>query len=216
MKKWLGSILFIIALIGFGQSVFAIDAQNQPKPLIPTFDQLKLETTVKKTEKKIDPLPKNISNKATKEIEKAKIEIKKSLEGSCKYWWQFALISSILLVVFAIFAKTKPRYFPNNWRFIVYLVPFTVGYATWLLHDYYHFHVRKYEISFLCFNYWLVAGFEVLYFVLIYLLIFGFRDSTKEKLVSKDKKKNVKKTTKNKPKPKPKKPSKTFDKQDAV
>ncbi|MEI7690365.1 MAG: hypothetical protein WCI63_01955 [bacterium] len=216
MKKWLRGLLIVIALVGFGQVAFAIEAPDQPKSLIPTFEELKIQTPVKNIEKTVVSSPKEVGQQATKKIEKVKVEIQKSLEGSCKLWWQFALISAVFLSVFAVFAKTRPEYFPGNWRFGVYLVPLVVGYGTWILHDYYHFHVKKYELSFLCFNYWMIAGFLFFYFLMIYLLVFGFKDSKAQKRNTKNNNDKTRKTPQNKTKKKLKKPAKTFDKDDAV
>ena len=68
MKKWLGSLVIIIALAGIGQSAFAIEVQ----PLIPNFDKLNIQIPSKKVEKNMDPLPAYIGNKASKEIKKVK------------------------------------------------------------------------------------------------------------------------------------------------
>ncbi len=216
MKKWFGSLLILISLTCYGQSVFAIEAQNQSSFSVPSIDQLKIITSPKQ-EKIKDVQPKEVENKTIKKIEKAKLEIQKSFEGSCKLWWQFALISSVFLLLLLIFAKTRPQYLPNKWLYLVYLAPISVGYLTWILHDYYHFHVKKYEMSFLCFNYWMIIGFEIFFFTAIYLLIFGFSQTvTKNKPKTKKKTTGTKKVKKKKSKNTTKKPAKVFDKKDAV
>jgi|GEM_PF-5203961 len=216
MGKWLRGLLILIFLVGFGQVAFAVQSPEQPKPLIPTFEDLQIQGPAKNSDKKQVLSPSDVKQKATKKIEKIKDEIQKSWEGTCDLWWQFVLISAVFLLVFAVFAKTRPEYFPGNWIFSIYLVPPLVGYITWLLHDYMHFHVKKYEISFLCYNYWLVVGFEVFYFLMIYLLVFGLKKVGAEKQDIKNKKDKTKKTTANKPKKAQKKPVKTFDKDETV
>ena len=213
MKKWLGSLLILITLTGYGQSVFAIEVQDQIKFSVPSIEQLKIITPP--TQEKVTEIkPKQAENKTIKKIENAKLVIQKSFEGSCKLWWQFALASAVFLLLLLVFVETRPQYLPNRWRYLVYLAPISVGYLTWVLHDYYHFQVKKYEMSFLCFNYWMVIGFEVFFFTAIYLLVFGFsqttaKDKTKIKKVTKQsKKKKKKKQTK--------KPVKAFDKKEAV
>jgi len=91
------------------------------------------------------------------------------------FWWVIALVYALAAIGFAFSIKRWPKIFKRWNKSIYYYVLLVTGLVFWMIHYYLHFMVYKYDLSFLCYNYWLVMGFEVMYFWMIFALIFGVR-----------------------------------------
>lgn len=112
---------------------------------------------------------------ATPDLEASTLAANAYVGHNCPFWWVIAAIFATASLIFAIAIKKLPRYFGHWHKSIYYYVILIAGLVFWMIHYYLHFIVYKYDLSFLCYNYWLVIGFEVVYFWLIFALIFGVR-----------------------------------------
>lgn len=174
--------LFLIILFSLsGQPAFAQDVFNDDS----FFSTWKYQRESSKTPAKTTPeKPKNIVPKQTPTStntsptdQQSILYPTKTIFHDCKIWWQVALAYALFGFAFIFAIKRWSSYF-NRWsRAFFYYILIIVGIAMWALHYYLHFYVFKYDLSFLCYNYWLVIGFEVVYFCSIYALVFGFRKS---------------------------------------
>jgi hypothetical protein len=130
-----------------------------------------LESKAKEKEKDKSEQP-----KPTNQQKKVKgISLQGLTSKECSLWWQIALGLAILLLSFAVFVKKRPENFVKWSSLHLLLVPIIGGLITWQIHYQFHYQIKKYDNAFLCYNYWLIIGFEVIYFMMIYLLLFGIR-----------------------------------------
>jgi hypothetical protein len=194
MNKWLGCLLVVITLAGFGQSTFAQDSFDnsffKPIDIKPKTSPAPTSTPTPSPAKPTAPTVNPQSVAPSVEAQETNIFINSNRFTSyeCAYWWQIALCFAITMVAFMIVTKKRPQHFKHLNGFSLLLIPIIGGMLSWQLHHYIHYDWKHYDNAFLCFNYWFVMGFEVFYFCMIFLLVYGF-EGIKLPVVSPQKKK---------------------------
>ena len=183
MNKWLVCLLIMIVFASFSQSAFAQDAFNtdffkpieaKPKilpasPSAPTSVPTPAPT----------PLPTTPANPQTTTLSpdpqgvEGLISTNQLKSYECAVWWQIALCYAVIMVIFIVITKIWPKYFKLFNGLSLLLIPIISGTLAWKIHQYIHYDLKHYDNAFLCFNYLFVMGFEIVYFCLIFLLIYG-------------------------------------------
>ena len=203
MNKWLGCLLIIIVFASFSQSAFAQDSFNndffkpievKPKTIpTPPSTPITVPTPVPAPAPTPPVNPQSVEPSPDPQVAEGLITSNQLTSYECAYWWQIALCFAVLMIIFMVVTKIWPKYFKHFNGLSLLLIPIISGILTWKLHQYIHYDLKKYDNAFLCFNYWFVMGFEVIYFCLIFLLVYGFVGIKMPKSKSKKNKQKIKK-----------------------